>query len=64
MSLAQYRSLDLRRDQGVKAWKKDINNKLLSITSLSRKTSRIRLIQLQLSEKSMNVGIIALKAMP
>ena len=39
--LAQCRSLDLRGDRGIKASKKDNNNKLLSITMLSRKISRI-----------------------
>ena len=64
MRLAQYRSSNLRGDQGIEASKKDSNSKLLSIMALSHKISHIRLIQLQLSEKFMNVGITVLKAMP
>ena len=54
----------MRGDQGVKASKKDSNINLLSIKALSCKISRIRLIQLQLSEKSTNAGIIVLKVTP
>ena len=39
------------------------NIKLLSITVLSHKINRIQMIQLQLSEKSMNVVIIVLNMM-
>ena len=62
--LAQYIYLNMKGDQGIKASKKDSNSKLLSITTLSPKINRIRMIQLQLREKFMNAGIIVLKATP